>query len=62
MKVKICGLTSAVDAMYANMAAPDMAGMVFHPGSRRCVSYERAASIRGMLGRAVETVGVFVEG
>ncbi len=62
MRVKICGLTSQVDAMYANMAGPDMAGMVFHPKSRRCVSYEQAVQIRGMLGPSIESVGVFVDG
>ena len=61
MIVKICGLTSHVDAMYANMAGPDWAGMVFHPKSRRCVSLETAREVRGMLGRGIKSVGVFVD-
>lgn len=61
MIVKICGLRTPMDALYANMAAPDMAGMVFHPKSRRCVSLDEARQIRGMLGRTIRSVGVFVD-
>ncbi|MDO5852864.1 MAG: phosphoribosylanthranilate isomerase [Thermoplasmata archaeon] len=61
MIVKICGLRTPMDALYANMAAPDMAGMVFHPKSRRCVSIDEARQIRGMLGRTIRSVGVFVD-
>lgn len=61
MIVKICGLRTPMDALYANMAAPDMAGMVFHPKSRRCVSLDEARQIRGMLGKTIRSVGVFVD-
>ena len=61
MIVKICGLMSMVDAIYANMAGPDWAGLVFHQGSRRCVSKETAASVRDMLGSGIRTVAVTVD-
>lgn len=61
MMVKICGLTSVTDAIYANMAGPDWAGLVFHERSRRCVSADGAAAIRDMLGRGIRTVGVTVD-
>lgn len=61
MIVKICGLRTPMDALYANMAVPDMAGMVFHPKSRRCVSIDEARQIRGMLGKTIRSVGVFVD-
>ncbi len=61
MIVKICGLTSVTDAIYANMAGPDWAGLVFHEKSRRCVSADDAAAIRDMLGKGIRTVGVTVD-
>lgn len=61
MIVKICGLTSAVDAEYANAAGPDWVGLVFHPASRRCVSKDLAASIHDNLDEGIRTVGVVVD-
>lgn len=60
MIVKICGLMSSVDAIYANMAGPDMVGMVFSRGRRRTVTKDQAAQICSMLG-SIERVGVFVD-
>lgn len=60
MIVKICGLMSSVDAIYANMAGPDMVGMVFSRGRRRTVTKDQAAHICSMLG-SIERVGVFVD-
>lgn len=61
MIVKICGLTSVIDAEYANMAGPDWAGLVFHRKSRRCISADDAASIHGMICEGIRTVGVTVD-
>lgn len=61
MMVKICGLTSVTDAIYANMAGPDWVGLVLHPASRRCVSRDRAESIREALDGGIRTVGVTVD-
>ena len=60
MIVKICGLMSSVDAIYANMAGPDMVGMVFSRGRRRTVAKDQASQICSMLG-SIERVGVFVD-
>lgn len=60
MIVKICGLMSSVDAIYANMAGPDMVGMVFSRGRRRTVTKDQAAQICSMLG-SIQRVGVFVD-
>lgn len=59
MIVKICGLMSPLDAIYSNMAGPDMVGFVFHEGSRRFITKERASEISSMLGD-ITRVGVFV--
>ena len=61
MIVKICGLTSAADAGYADAACPDWVGLVLHPASRRCVSRDRAESIREALDESIRTVGVTVD-
>lgn len=60
MIVKVCGLMSSVDAIYANMAGPDMVGMVFSRGRRRTVAKDQASQICSMLG-SIERVGVFVD-
>jgi phosphoribosylanthranilate isomerase len=59
--VKICGVRRAEDVAAAVEAGADMVGLVFWPGSRRCVTQEAAlaalrAAPRGLLGR----VGLFV--
>jgi phosphoribosylanthranilate isomerase len=59
MKVKICGLSRAEDISYVNEVKPDYIGFVFAP-SRRQVSVEQAAKLRGMLAPGIQAVGVFV--
>ncbi len=61
MIVEICGLTYVEDASGVNAAGPDWAGLVFHPASRRRVTFERALEIRAALDPRIETVGVFVD-
>lgn len=60
MKIKICGLSREQDIEYANLVRPDYIGFVF-ARSRRQVTPEQAARLRGMLSKEVEAVGVFVD-
>ncbi|MEW6271338.1 MAG: phosphoribosylanthranilate isomerase [Thermodesulfobacteriota bacterium] len=60
VRIKICGVTSALDAQAAVEAGADMIGLNFFPGSKRCVTLERAREIVAVLPAAVWRVGVFV--
>lgn len=59
-KIKLCGLTRLSDIETANALRPDHIGMVFAP-SRRQVSREHAAELRGALAPGITAVGVFVD-
>jgi phosphoribosylanthranilate isomerase len=68
--VKVCGVTSAGDAIAAVELGADLVGLNFHPPSPRFVATERAAEIaaavrRAAAGRAearpVRLIGVFVD-
>jgi len=59
-KIKICGLTRAVDVTAVNAVLPDYAGFVFAEGSRRKISVETAVALREKLDPRVISVGVFV--
>jgi phosphoribosylanthranilate isomerase len=59
-RVKICGLTRLEDARLAVDRGAWAIGMIFHPGSPRCVDVETAAEIASALRRRCEIVGVFV--
>ncbi len=61
VKVKICGLTRAVDALQAAAAGADAIGFNFWPGSKRYITPERALPIRMSLPPFVAAVGVFVD-
>ncbi|WP_018936064.1 phosphoribosylanthranilate isomerase [Thioalkalivibrio sp. ALJ24] len=60
-RIKICGVTTPQQAAAAAAAGADAVGLVFHPGSRRCVSPEQAAAIAAALPPLVGTVGLFVD-
>ncbi len=62
--VKICGITSAEDALYAAAAGADILGLVFYEKSPRAVRTEKAAEIAEVLRRhssSPELAGVFVD-
>lgn len=61
LQIKICGITRAEDALAAAAAGADAIGLVFHPGSRRCVTPEQAAAICAVLPPFTATVGLFVD-
>lgn len=39
IRVKVCGLTSLVDAEFADRCGADYLGFIFHPQSARCISF-----------------------
>lgn len=57
--MKICGITRVQDAVAAEAAGADAIGLIFAPGSRRCVSLARAAEISAAAGPWITRVGVF---
>jgi phosphoribosylanthranilate isomerase len=67
--VKVCGVTSAADAVAAVELGADFVGLNFHPPSPRFVATERAVAIAAAVRRAAEErgappvrlVGVFVD-
>jgi phosphoribosylanthranilate isomerase len=59
-KVKICGLTSVVDALAAAEAGADMIGLMFYAGSPRHITVAQAVEIARALPPFVLKVGVFV--
>jgi len=60
-RVKICGITRPEDAVAAARAGADAIGLVFWPGTPRCVSFEQARAIAAALPAFVTTVGLFVD-
>ena len=60
VKVKICGITSAEDALAAVDAGADALGFMFYAPSPRCVTRETAAQITRQLPPFVAKVGVFL--
>ena len=58
--IKICGNTSAEDALLAAEAGADAVGFVFAPSPRQ-VTVERVAAIVPHLPRKIEKIGVFVD-
>jgi phosphoribosylanthranilate isomerase len=61
VKVKICGLTRPEDALATARAGADFAGLVFHPGSPRNLSAEKARAIADKLRGRVRIVALFVD-
>jgi phosphoribosylanthranilate isomerase len=60
VRTKICGITSQKDACTAVAAGADAIGLVFYPGSKRCVDIEQARLICATLPPFVTRVGLFV--
>lgn len=59
-RVKICGITSAEDALLATGAGADALGLVFYAPSPRSISVARAQEILARVPPFVTTVGLFV--
>jgi phosphoribosylanthranilate isomerase len=58
--VKICGMTSAEDALEAANAGADAIGMLFAPSKRR-ITVEQGKKITSALPKTMEKVGVFYD-
>ncbi len=61
VRVKVCGLTRADDAIACARLGVDWIGLNFHPGSPRCVDVTAAAEIIAALPASTQAVGVFVD-
>jgi len=61
VKVKICGITSATDALMAATAGADAVGLNFYRASPRYIDPDRALAIRLALPPFVAAVGIFVD-
>lgn len=59
-RIKICGLTREDDVRAAVDAGADAIGLVFYPGSPRCVEVARAAALAERVPPFVSVVGLFV--
>jgi phosphoribosylanthranilate isomerase len=60
VRVKICGITNAADALAAIDAGANLLGFNFYAKSPRRISEAEAAKIRPQLPKKVEAVGIFV--
>lgn len=61
VKVKICGIRSLEEALWAVEAGADALGFVFHPLSKRSLEPEAARAIITELPPFIARVGVFVD-
>src|SRR5262245_8159166 len=61
VRVKVCGVTTRVDAEHAVLLGADALGLNFHPGSPRVIDRQTAAEIVRELPPYVDAVGVFVD-
>ena len=60
-RVKICGITRLGDGLAAAREGADAIGLVFWPGTPRCVEFEQARAIAAALPAFVTIVGLFVD-
>lgn len=61
VRVKFCGITRAEDAAESVRLGVDAVGLVFFPGSRRCVDIQQARDIVAAVPAFVSTVGLFMD-
>jgi len=61
VRVKFCGITRAEDAAEAVRLGVDAVGLVFVPGSKRCVDIQQARDIVAAVPAFVSTVGLFMD-
>ena len=61
VKVKICGITNPADAESAVQAGADALGLMFYPGSPRCIPLETAQDIARRLPPHIIRTGVFAD-
>jgi len=61
VKVKICGITNVADAEAAVQAGADAIGLMFYPGSARCISLDTAQEISRRLPPYIIRTGVFAD-
>ena len=61
VRIKICGITSIVDATAAIEAGADALGFMFYEQSSRFLTAEKAKAIIRELPAHVTKVGVFVD-
>jgi phosphoribosylanthranilate isomerase len=59
-RIKICGVTSAIDARAAAAAGADAIGLNFYAGSRRYLPPEAAGDVAAAIPQCILKVGVFV--
>jgi phosphoribosylanthranilate isomerase len=60
VRVKICGITNAADALAAINAGANLLGFNFYEKSPRFITEAEASKIRPQLPKKVEAVGIFV--
>lgn len=60
-RVKICGITRVEDGVAAARAGADAIGLVFWPGTPRCVGFDQARAIAEAVPAFVSIVGLFVD-
>src|SRR5260370_38459394 len=60
IRVKICGITNAADALAAVEAGANLLGFNFYAKSPRHIDETEAAKIRPRLPKKIEAVGIFV--
>jgi phosphoribosylanthranilate isomerase len=60
VRIKICGITNAADALAAADAGANLLGFNFYEKSPRFITEEEARKIRMQLPRKVKAVGIFV--
>lgn len=60
-RIKICGITRVADGIGAATAGADAIGMIFWPGTPRCIAPARAREIAAALPPFVTRVALFVD-